>query len=486
MALTYRELTGVGQAASGDYRGGLGKSCCSSCARGGPCTGCGGPAGKSCHCKGGALGATTTVSGGQEDLEAPPYGYQYAQTTKKNTTVFGRPVGKVPPTRRVSATRLVEELEFLAGTPGVHPRVLAQKAWQARKALMESSDWQYANYQSPFASYDSSSDLKARLAAVERVLGIDKVSPKVAAALYGMGGMSGLGIYAGPAWGQMYNPVDKLASCIRGALCAPTSYCCPPGTYFDDPYEDEYYDEEFYDEPYDEYLGPPPSGGNGGNGGNGTWTGGDPNYMTMLDQIEQPKQDFRYGNDYQLVDEPKTALVSQTPWISPQVTTGPTGVVTSPDPIQVQTQTQTGVVTSPTPTPVIQMETAPVKSVVTSPAPAPTQTQTQWSLGPATPSKTAVSTASVPLTSPTISTSPTPSAGPVGMVQVQQARQYTTPKATGGLVVGSGAALPGGGGGGVMMAGLGARRPTGATRAMVRLRAQLRAARLRAARGRRR
>ena len=249
MALLFNELSGFGQASSGQYKDGLGKkTCCSSCAQGGPCTGCGAPPG-ACRCKGGGLGATT-VSRGQADLEPGDYGYQYAQTTKPGTTVTGRRQGFVGPDRRVEITREIEQLEFLAGTPGIHPRVLAQRVWAARRKLMGSGNWEWASYANPNARYDSKQDLFSRLGAVERVLGVGQLSPRLMIA-YGSGAMSGLG-----AWGGTYSdPVAKLASCIRGMLCAPKGFCCPPGRRPPPPYADEFEDEfedEVYPGPYGE------------------------------------------------------------------------------------------------------------------------------------------------------------------------------------------------------------------------------------------
>lgn len=249
MALRFGEFMGFAQAASGDYRYGLNrapkKACCSSCSRGGPCAG----------------GGFHGLGQGQEDLEPPPEGFgpKYVQTTKAGTTVFSETPGRAPVRRRVNVTGMIEELEFLAGTPGIHPRVLAQKAWQARKALMETSRWDWAQYADPRSRYDSYEDLVARLQAVERVLGIDKVSPKIMSALYGMGGLGALGK---APWGASMDPVRKLAGCIRSAICFPKGFCCPSGSRpFVDPYELEEFElEEFEPEPEEEayYEGPAP------------------------------------------------------------------------------------------------------------------------------------------------------------------------------------------------------------------------------------
>lgn len=213
MALSFNELVGLSQASSGDYRHGLGT--------------------------------------GQEALE-PGGSAKYAMTTKPNTTVVSKVHGRAPVARRVSVTKLIEELEFLTGTPGIHPRVLAQKAWQARQALTGSSKWAWANYQDPFASYGSHGDLVARLQTVERLLGIDKVSPKLMSAMSG-----GLGSI--PEWGQALDPYEQLARCVRAAICAPSSFCCPPGTVYE---PDEFFYEDYPPEVFPTVTGtasPPPS-----------------------------------------------------------------------------------------------------------------------------------------------------------------------------------------------------------------------------------
>lgn len=233
MALKFGEFMGFAQAASGDYRYGLNR----------------------------ALGCCPGLGQGQEDLEPPPEGFgpKYVQTTKAGTTVFSETPGKAPVRRRVNVTGMLEELEFLAGTPGVHPRVLAQKAWQVRRALMGTSRWQWAQYADPFSRYESYDDLVSRLQAVERVLGIDQISPKIMSALYGMGGLGALGK---AAWGESMDPIRKLAGCIRTAICFPKGFCCPSGSRpFVDPYELEEFElEEFEPEPEEEayYEGPAP------------------------------------------------------------------------------------------------------------------------------------------------------------------------------------------------------------------------------------
>ncbi len=225
MALEYRELLGMGQAHSGDYRHGLG--CCSSCASGGGCSGkkphgLSGLSGACCSsCASGGpcsgLSGTTHVYG-QTDLEPGDYGYSYASTTKPGTTVTGSRQGFVGGDRRAQITRQVEELEFLAGTPGVHPRVLGQKVWAARRALMGVGDWAWAAYSVPGHTYDSKSDLIRRVEAVERVLGVAGLPPRLMAAAG-----SGLG-----AWGSpVSDPVETLSRVIQAALCAPRAFCCP-------------------------------------------------------------------------------------------------------------------------------------------------------------------------------------------------------------------------------------------------------------------
>jgi len=276
--LSFNELQGFAQAHSGDYRFGLDgrkKACCSSCAHNGPCEGDSHqhglgrpidindwkkwirheeadtmppgfppPARSFSPAFSGLRGATVLTGEGDMDdpLDAPPLGYKYVQTTKPNTTVMAKPMGVVPKQRRRDVTRMIEELEFLAATPGVHPRALASKIWQARKALMESQDWSYASYSNPRMRYDSKRDLEARLASVERVLGVGDVSPKTFAFFYGMGGLG--------RWQGQQDPIKKLAQCIQGAICFPKGYCCPSGTHFDEPYYD---DPLYFDQGYPEY-----------------------------------------------------------------------------------------------------------------------------------------------------------------------------------------------------------------------------------------
>jgi hypothetical protein len=257
VAMTFRynqnaQMHGLSQASSGDYPHGLGKACCTSCAHGGPCEGCSCPPGQ-CRC-GSGMGATSVMRG-QADLEPGDYGYQSVSTTKPGTTVFGRRQGFVEPDRRMKLTRMIEELEFLTGTPGVHPRALAQKVWAARRALMGAGNWAWASYADPRQRYDAKADLESRLRTVERLLGVDQLSPRMMMA-YGSG-MAGLGL---APWGQpQADPVRQLASCIQAALCMPDRFCCPPDSCYDP--DGEYYPEdEYYD---DEWPEPEPK--------NGTW-----------------------------------------------------------------------------------------------------------------------------------------------------------------------------------------------------------------------
>jgi hypothetical protein len=333
MAISFNEF--LSQASSGDYRHGLGKkkTCCESCTHGGGCTGCGAGAGVPCRCKGGGLGSTTIY--GQADLEPGDWGYEYKQTTIPGLTVTGQARGRPPVPRRIQITQMVSELEFLAGTPGVHPRVLAQKVWQARKALMGSGRWSWANYQTAGSAYDSYDDLVSRLEEVESVLGVGDVSPKIMSQLYGMGGLGGLGgtygstgAYRGAPWGATGgDPITKLASCIRGLLCQPKGFCCPPGSQFEDPYYDDFPEfEEFPDFP---------SAGNG----NGTWIGngkkngswiGDPKPKTITKigddyppYTQPPKTITKIGDDYPRSQPPKTGTSPK-----PKIAIGQTGTGT--------------------------------------------------------------------------------------------------------------------------------------------------------------
>lgn len=232
MTLRMNELLGFAQASSGDFRYGLGKgkkSCCDNCKTGKPC--CGSADHSHDH--------RMLGDADEQELEAPQYGYQYVQTTVPGKTVFGRPVGLVPAQRKIELTRLVEELEWLAGTPGIHPAVLAQKIWEVRRRLMGSADWEFASYAEPRGSWDSKRDLLSRVEAVERVLGVEGISPKLMSALYGMThGASGLGTYPYqdlPRWTEQYWPIRKLASCIRDRICHKGQYCCPPQAQYPGP-----------------------------------------------------------------------------------------------------------------------------------------------------------------------------------------------------------------------------------------------------------
>jgi len=216
----HRQMNGLGQAHSGDYRDGLNRF--------------------------GRLGAApvTVVWGAGErdpqDLRTPGAGFRSAVAPGAVNAALSRP-GGVGFARRVQLTRLVEELEALVGTAGVHPQILAQKAWDLRRALVGAGDWSWADYTDPRQAYDDKRDLEQRLLVIERLLGVGRLAPQLAG-LSGLGccpgllgsGMSGLG-----AWNQpYYDPVAKLASCIRGALCMPQSFCCPPGTKFRPPARD--------------------------------------------------------------------------------------------------------------------------------------------------------------------------------------------------------------------------------------------------------
>jgi len=156
---------------------------------------------------------------------AGPPGFPGAmsQTTKSGTTTFGKAQGVVPQKRRVDLTGELEQLEFLAMNPrAVHPRVLASRAWELRRKLIGSGDWQQASYGDPRQRYDTRADLARRLDLVERALGIGGASQRMMA-----GG--GLGSWNTPEWGQKHHPVERLAACIRVALCRPRAFCCPGG-----------------------------------------------------------------------------------------------------------------------------------------------------------------------------------------------------------------------------------------------------------------
>jgi len=229
MTLRMDELFGFAQAASGDFRYGLGKpskkSCCDNCKSGKPC------------CGSGDHGHDHRMLGDvdEQELEAPQYGYQYVQTTVPGKTVFGKPVGLVPKERKIEITRLIDELEWLAGTPGIHPGVLAQKIWEARRRLMGSADWEFASYATPGQSWDSKEALLDRLEAVERVLGVEGISPKLMSAFAGMGGLGTYPYQDIPRWTEQYWPIRKLASCIRSRICHKDEYCCPPQARYPEP-----------------------------------------------------------------------------------------------------------------------------------------------------------------------------------------------------------------------------------------------------------
>jgi hypothetical protein len=302
--ISFNEFRGFAQAASGDFPHGLNRG----------------------------------LGQGQEDLEPSPEGFgpQYVMTTKKDTTVMSKwPVpGTAPKERRVDITRLVEEAEYLAGTPGVHPRVLAQKVWQARKALMGSSKWSWASYQDPRARYDSYDDLVARLEAVERVLGVGKLSPKIMAAFYGLGGIA--------PWGERLDPVEKLAQCIRGSLCLPKAFCCPPGRMYDEPAWEDYYPEDPWPEPEPFFASPGAGAGAGAGAGDGIVNGEGKPKVHILKPSETPKP----------VTKPKVHI------LKPSVT--PTPVTPKPKPkILIPSATPKPVVPKPKPKP-----TPPKKFVV--------------------------------------------------------------------------------------------------------------------------
>ena len=211
----HRQMNGLGQAHSGDYRDGLNRF--------------------------GRLGAApVTVMWGAgerdpQDLRTPGAGFRSAVAPGAVSAALSRPRGGVGFARRVQLTRLVEELEALVGTAGVHPQILAQKAWDLRRALVGAGDWSWADYTDPRQAYDDKHDLEQRLLVIERLLGIGRLAPALA-------GMGGLG-----AWNQpYYDPVAKLASCIRGALCMPKSFCCPPGSKFRPPARDRAEQEPDY------------------------------------------------------------------------------------------------------------------------------------------------------------------------------------------------------------------------------------------------
>ncbi|TFH66214.1 MAG: hypothetical protein E4G90_04740, partial [Gemmatimonadales bacterium] len=159
------------------------------------------------------------MGNGQEDLEpsAPGFPGKYVQTTQPGRTVMSQ-VRRAPVETRLDITRQLQELEFLVGTPGIPSRVLAQRAWTIRRALMGSQVWPWASYSIPGQQYGSHDELQTRLEGIEKILGIDLVSPKLMSALYGMSGGLGSAVSM-PRWGRRYDPITKLASCINARWC---------------------------------------------------------------------------------------------------------------------------------------------------------------------------------------------------------------------------------------------------------------------------
>lgn len=91
----------------------------------------------------------------------------FVQTTETGKTVTSK-THRAPKERRVDLTALVDEIEFLAATPGVHPQALASKIKTARMALMGSVSWSNANYADSRNHWDDSRSLVARLDEVQR------------------------------------------------------------------------------------------------------------------------------------------------------------------------------------------------------------------------------------------------------------------------------------------------------------------------------
>ena len=178
-----------------------------------------------------ALSFTDLVQGGMAH-EPPPAGFPggLVSTTEHAATALSRRL-QVEPARRQELTRKIEELEYLSYSRKGSPRALAQRIWDARRALMGTPRWEYGSpgARSYGRGWESSAELETRLKAIERREGVGLTSPRLASsyAAFQGAGLAGLGRL--PArWGELQSPVEKLASCIRGMACDPEGFCCPP------------------------------------------------------------------------------------------------------------------------------------------------------------------------------------------------------------------------------------------------------------------
>ncbi len=117
------------------------------------------------------LGAPPKITGVMDDEAGDSMLGNQVQTTKPGTTVLSKP-HVVPLQRRLDLTRAVEELEFLVRDPSVSADALLSKLRSARRALVGSASWPFAQYAgvSENQSFDAHEYLVARLDEVQRVL----------------------------------------------------------------------------------------------------------------------------------------------------------------------------------------------------------------------------------------------------------------------------------------------------------------------------
>jgi hypothetical protein len=124
---------------------------------------------------------------------------------------LGAPVRQARQAPRLDPAAAMDDLEYLTlNAPRVNPLEIAKRVLAMRSLVSRLQD------------SGARRDLARRLVRVERLIGAAVASPKITAAMSGMGddGNRWLAAYSG-------DPIASLAACIRAFMCSPNAICCP-------------------------------------------------------------------------------------------------------------------------------------------------------------------------------------------------------------------------------------------------------------------